>query len=75
MIYAIASGLKANLDAIDGISVSRIPRMNPTPPIIHMWPSEIPAYHRAMSMGMSGSGVHGAAGVGLHRRREGVSGV
>lgn len=51
-IGAIAAGLKANLDTIDGINVSQIPRSNPVPPIIHMWPSEI-TYHRAMQMGMS----------------------
>jgi hypothetical protein len=49
----IAGALKTNLDAIDGINVSRYPRSNPVPPIIHMWPSEPFTYHRAIQMGLS----------------------
>lgn len=49
----IAAGLKANLDSIDGVNVSKYPRSNPVGPIIHLWPAEFPAYHRAMQMGLS----------------------
>lgn len=49
----IATGLKANLDAIDGVNVSKYPRSNPVGPLIHMWPSDTLVYHRAMAMGFS----------------------
>lgn len=48
----IAAGLKANLDPLP-VNVSRFPRSNPVGPIIHLWPSDIPAYHQAMGMGLS----------------------
>jgi hypothetical protein len=49
----IAAGLKANLDVIDGIHVSKYPRSNPVGTLIHLWPSEIPAYHEAMRRGLT----------------------
>ena len=49
----IAAGLKANLDAIDGVNVSKYPRTNPVGPLIHMWPSDTIVYHRANAMGFT----------------------
>src|SRR5512134_776053 len=49
----IAAGLKANLDAIDGVNVSKYPRSNPVGPLIHMWPSSTIVYHRANAMGLT----------------------
>lgn len=48
----LAAGLKANLDTLD-IQVSKYPRSNPIGSLIHLWPSDIPAYHQAMQMGLT----------------------
>ena len=52
-ITDIATGLKANLDSIEGVNVSKYPRSNPVGSLIHMWPNEIPQYHKTMQTGLS----------------------
>lgn len=41
----LRAALRENLKTIPGVSVSRFALNNPTPPGIHLWPSEIPQYH------------------------------
>jgi hypothetical protein len=47
-ISDVAAGLKANLDAIEGVNVSRYPLTNPVPPVLHMWPPGPIDYHIVM---------------------------
>ena len=51
IIGDLAAGLKTNLDTLD-INVSKFPRSNPIGNLIHLWPSDIPSYHRAMQVGL-----------------------
>lgn len=45
-IADLRAALRENLKQIPGVQVSRYALANPTPPGIHLWPSEIPAYHK-----------------------------
>lgn len=46
----LRAALRENLKTIPGVSVSRFALNNPTPPGIHLWPSEIPQYHRSFGL-------------------------
>ena len=42
----LRSALRDNLKQIPGVSVSRFALVNPSPPGFHLWPSEVPTYHK-----------------------------
>ena len=57
-INDLRSALRENLKQIAGIQVSRYALYNPTPPGIHLWPSEIPAYHKVFGRPPQLSEIH-----------------
>ena len=42
----LRSALRENLKTIPGSQVSRYALFNPTPPGFHLWPSNVPDYHK-----------------------------
>jgi hypothetical protein len=45
-IRDLRTALRENLKTIPGVQVSRYALKQPTPPGIHLWPSEVPSYHK-----------------------------
>lgn len=52
VIGDVRTGLKANLDSIPGVNVSKYALSNPMGgPLLHLWPTGV-TYHRAMTTGI-----------------------